>query len=459
VWSREFAVDGETAARKLQQQVGMYLPSDDARLNCALQGYPLSELGQACRDRIEALSAPGPSPPEVSLRVRDRAALQADQVTFLIVAYSCCLNHAPWFVQKEAQRLLREVAGLDPTATVELLRLLRVEVQSMDAALRELQVIAADSKLLRQQEQTLPRAKAARGAFLQELVRGFSAKVMQKPCADITVTEWKAFVFTDFEHVGRLVGCREVTLHKGTAYVQPCQLSSILRHQYEQQLAAFMQLCRRRLEQIGQSNTEYAVPQYKTILRIMHETQVLVCPVWHASRELSLTAQTLPMAIAQFAPLCIVKIAIKLRVHKHLVDPERVTLRLWLRAINVKLQVAVEFWMQQLPPEEDARQPITQAYAKKYSCVGCHKIRAKGLCPFQDTTNNMKTWCRENMPSAVQDIEAIMSSTPCALQRCGAVFDLRHGDGLTARMTDPRNPANYFSRASQTRIDVVEDVV
>jgi len=439
----------------------MYLPSDDATLSLALRDYPLSELGQACRDRIEGLRAKTAWPPgtDGTLRMRDAAEVQADQVTFLIVAYSCCVHHAHWFVQHEAKRLLREVARLDAAATVTLLRLMGVQVQSMDAALLELQVIADESTLLRQQEQSLPRAKAARGAFLQELVRGFSAQALRKPCADITVTEWKTFVFIDFEHVGHLVACRGVPLHKGTAYVQPCQLSSILGHNYEQRLAAFVQLCRRRFEQIGQSSTEHAVPQYKTILRIMHETQLLVSPAVSHAGELSFTAQTLPMAIAQFAPLCILKIASKLRVHKHLVDQERVTLRLWLRAIKVKLEVAVEFWTQQLRPDEDARQPIAQAYAKQYSCVGCSKIRANGLCPFQDTTHNMTTWCKQTMPSALPDIEAIMSNTPCALQRCGAFFHLRHGESAANAVTNPRNPANYFSMASRSRLAVVEAVV
>jgi DNA primase large subunit len=149
------------------------------------------------------------------------------------------------------------------------------------------------------------------------------------------------------------------------------------------------------------------------------------------------------MAVAQFAPLCIVKLVLKLRVQKHLVDKERVTLRLWLRAVKVKLDVAVEFWSQHVN-EKDARAPMAHVYAKSYACVGCPKIRAQGLCPFQDSAKSIVSWSTEAMPSAALDIEDIVARTQCPSERCAGFFALRHGAGMR---TGPRNPALYFARA------------
>jgi len=88
--------------------------------------------------------------------------------------------------------------------------------------------------------------------------------------------------------------------------------------------------------------------------------------------------------------------------------------------------------------------------------VGCDKIRSHGLCPFQDADATITAWGRANVPNATKDIEDIVASTMCAKQRCGKMFELRYSDGVSPAMENPRNPANYFSKASSARISVVE---
>jgi hypothetical protein len=134
---------------------------------------------------------------------------------------------------------------------------------------------------------------------------------------------------------------------------------------------------------------------------------------------------------------------VAIKTLQFLVDKERVTLRLWLRAVKVKLDVAVDFWSQHVP-EKDSRAPMAHVYAKKYACVGCPKIRAQGLCPFQDSDKSIVSWCTEVMPSATRDIEDIVACTQCPSKRCACFFALRHGAGLR---TGPSNPALYFARA------------
>jgi DNA primase large subunit len=453
--------DSADEAHTLQKQLGVYTSKDNVILNDALRGYPMAHLSHACRDRIARLRAITEGGAQhSSLRICDAAGVQSDQVTFFILAYACCVNQAHWFVQNESRSLMCKVESLTASEKVELMQLLLVDVQSMHAALLELEAIVKSSKQLLAKHETLPHAQRKRAEFLQGLVRTFSSLVLQKSCADITLDEWRSFHVVKFEHATRLVGCRGVTLHMGMAYVEDWQLSTLIRDTYVQRLKVFVDDCRKRFEEIGRTNTAYHFEQYKTILSIMHDAQWLVCPVVaDVDSGEGLTAQTLSISIAQFAPLCIVKLAMKLRVHHHLIDKERVTLRLWLRAAKVQSHVAVEWWQHHVPAEEDVSGPITQAYAKQYACVGCHKICTHGLCPFQDTDSNITSWCKANMPSAVQDMEDIIANTKSPQQRCAAMFELRYGERVSTGLAPLRNPANYFSKASHTRLTVVEAVV
>lgn len=315
------------------------------------------------------------------------ACWKTEQVTFLIVAYACCINHTAWFLKHEALRLMTKVKGLTVPEKVMLLRLLKVEVH-LDGAMH---------------------------------------------CVN-------------FENATRLVAARSVPVRNGYVYVQDAQLASVIREAYDLCLMAFLKKCKTRLEEIARTNTQYYAPQYGAVLSVMQEVQLYVSPV--VSREfvgLECTAFSLPQRVAQFAPLCIVKLVHKLRVQRHLIDKERVTLRLWLRAVKVKLDVAVEFWSQHVKDKEDVRGPIAQAYGKNYACVGCAKIRAQGLCVFQDSDKTMLMWCKDTVPSILPDMEDILKQTPCPVDRCGRVFALRHG----GKLGGPRNPANYFARASE----------
>lgn len=430
----------------LQKHVGVYTTEDVQTLSAALQGYALCELEQACRHRIESVGT------STDKRMCD-ADVQTDRVSFLIVAYACCVNHGHWFVEKELLRFMCKVAAMQTHEKVVLLRLLHVDVQAMQTALHELEALVVTSK-----KQALGQADKLRGAFLQRVVRGFSTAVLDTACADITLAQWKSFHFVDFEHASRLVGMRAVRLHMGTAYMEDWQLAPLLRNAYQDALSTFVRACRTRFDEIGRCNTQYDFPQYATILNIMHRMQFVVCPVVSRTGDLAVSTQNMRQVIAQFAPLCIIKLVHKLRDENHLVDKERVTLRLWLRAIKVKLDVAVEWWQQYVKPEEDVRYAITQAYAKQYQCVGCDKICSHGLCPFQDADSTITAWGRANVPSAAKDIEDIVAATKCPKQRCGKMFELRFGDGVSPAMDTPRNPGNYFSKASSARITVVERV-
>lgn len=359
-------------------------------LNSALNGFPLSELGLACQRRVDALRALNEHYPEEPIVKPGVSCVKTDQATFLILAYTCCIKHATWFSKHEAVRLMLNVEDLTVVEKVMLLRLLQVEVR--------------------------------------------------------VDTTYKSMHCVDFEHATRLVAARSVWVQKGSAYVSDTQLVSVIREAYDARLVTFLKKCKVRLDEIGRTNTHYYAPQYATVLSIMNDLQFYVCPV--VEKELAgleCTAKTLPVAVAYFAPLCIVKLVVKLRVQRHLIDKERVTLRLWLRAVKVKLDVAVEFWSEHVGEKEKVRGPIAQAYAKEYACVGCTKIRAQGLCPFQDSDKAMLAWCEDVVPSAVQDIEDILKTSCCALDRCGRVFALRHN----ARLKGPRNPANYFLQASE----------
>ena len=436
----------------LQKHVGVYTTEDVERLSAALHGYALCELEQACRHRIESVGT------STDKRICD-ADVQTDRVSFLIVAYACCVNHGHWFVEKELLRFMCKVATMETHEKVAVLRLLHVDVHAMQTALHELEELVVKSNKLQRKQQALCQADKHRGSFLQGVVRGFSTAVLDTACEDITLEQWKSFHFVDFEHASRLVGLREVSLHMGTAYMQDWQLATLLRNAYQDALATFVRACRTRFDAIGRCNTQYEFPQYATVLSIMHRMQFVVCPVVSRKGDLSVSTQNMRQVIAQFAPLCIIKLVHKLRDEHHLVDKERVTLRLWLRAIKVKVDVAVEWWQQHVPSEEDVRSPITQAYAKQYQCVGCDKICSHGLCPFQDADSTITAWGRANVPSAAKDIEDIVAATKCPKQRCGKMFELRFGDGLSPAIENPRNPANYFSKASCARISVVERVV
>jgi DNA primase large subunit len=422
----------------LQSRLGVYTAHDVAVLSNALHGFPLSELGPACRDRVDALRALT----ETGLTHADAATdVQTDRASFLVLAYACCVNHGKWFVQNEARRLMSKVASLTVSDKAAVLGLLHVEVQPMQAALQELELLALAFK-----KRKLVGEETVRANWLQCLVKGF-AHAVAVPLAEITSEKWHAFFAVDFEDATCLVAARQAVLHSGTAYVQDWQLTVLIRRTCEARLVAFIQQCKQRLDKIGTSNTAYNAPQFLTVLSIMHDVQFRVCPV--APQEfdgLGCTAQTLPIAVAQFAPLCIVKLVLKLQATRHLIDKERVTLRLWLCAVKVSLDVAVDFWQSRVSEEEKVRAPLALAYGKRYACVGCPKIRGLRLCPFQDTEKSIVSWCADTMPSAVRDIEDIVRKTKCPSERCGKVFALRYAPRACKY---PSNPANYFARAAE----------
>jgi DNA primase large subunit len=388
----------QKATASLQQRLGIYTTADEDALNEALDGFPLSELRLVCFDRVDALcSITDGKAIDTSPATPDASRVQTDKVSFLILAYGCCMNQAQWFVRNEARRLMSMVDSLTSSEKVELLCLLQVDVQLMP---------------------------------------------------DVS------FYAVDFEHVTQLVVSRQVTLHKGTAYVDEWQLRFVIRQAYEAQLKTFVRQCKIRLEQIGRTNTAYYAPQFATIINIMHDVQFRVCPVVPCDTcSLNFTAQTLPVAIARFAPLCIVRLAIRLRFRGHLVDKERLTLRLWLCAVKVKLDVAVDFWQARVSEKEDVLAPMALVYGKQYACIGCPKIRGLGLCPFQATEKAILGWCSETMPSAVGDIEDILVKNKSPSERCCRVFALRHSRHLSERLYIPSNPASYFLRATDAGLE------
>lgn len=367
----------------------MYSVEDSAALSAALNDFQLSELHAVCRDRLARLqdTAPGHQPQFV--RPQDT---RADQVSFLLLAYACCLNHARWFAEHEAQLLRRRVEALSCSERLDLLALLEVHVQ--------------------------PRNEAGLYAV-------------------------------DFEHVPRLVAARKVLLHHGAALIHDDQLLEVAKHAHEVRLAAFVAACKRHLEHITRTNTEYHAPQFATILSTLADVQRWVCPdPPRASGRLKCTAQTLPALIASYAPLCVARLAIRLRERGHLVDKERVTLRMFLRAAHVDRGVAGEYWAGHVEEKQKdgARAALALVYEKNYACVGCGKIRASGLCPFEDSRKSLLSWCADTVPSAVRDIEDILARTSCASERCARVFALRHAPA-GAELAAPRNPASYFTRA------------
>lgn len=375
----------DAGARTLQERLGLYTKHDTETLNSALHGFPLSELYQACQDRVDILRGSPSTPMSGAI-----GCIQTDKVTFLILAYACCMNQAAWLVKHEVLRLMTRVEDLTVPEKVAVLRLLRIETR-VDALHASVHLV-------------------------------------------------------EFEHASRLVAARSVVVRQGFAYVPAGQLACVIRDAYSSRVLDFLQSCKKRLKEIGWINTACYAPQYATILHVMHDLLMYVCPVVVPEfAGIECSAQTLPVVTAQFAPLCIVKLVQKLRVKRHLIDKERVTLRLWLRAVHVKLEVAVEFWNKHVPEKEDVRGPIAQAYSKQYKCIGCAKIAAQGLCPFQDTDNAVLAWCADTVPSLLPDMEDIVKKTPAPFNRCSCVFALRYGGTLGG----PRNPATYFARASE----------
>jgi len=379
--------------RCLTYTLGVYQVADITELSAALNGFALSELLTVCYDRIELLRS------RDSLDSCDallRSDSRADQVSFLLLAYACCVNHAKWFVDHEALLLKRKAEALTSTQRIKLLGVLEVHAQPL---------------------------------------------------------ELHSFHAVDFEHVPSLVAARKVRMHNGSAYVHDDQLLTVVQRTYEMRLKAFVSECQRRLNQIAHINTDHCAPQFATILNTLADVQRRVCPVAPCVfGRLACTAQTLPVLIAQFAPLCVVRLAIKLRERGHLVDQERVTLRLFLYAANVPLDVAVEYWCTHVHEEKKVRAALALVYDKKYTCVGCTKIRAGGLCPFEDSNKSLLSWSLDTMPSAVRDIEDIVGETNFATERCARFFALRHGRPGT-KIEASRNPALYFARALEARTD------
>jgi len=435
------------AAHALQLALGIYTKADAATLNAALDGFPLSELRVVCCDRVDALRAIAGATRAAAETTQD---VRSQQVGFLVLAYACCVNHVKWFVRCEALLARSKVDRLAPADKIEVLRLLNVEVEPMHAVLKELEALVVQART-----RPLGACAVERGNTLQGMVKGFAEHVLRKPLVEVTATEWQEFHAVPFEHATSLLGSRQVALHGGLAYVQDWQLVVVIRQAYEERLTAFAEACRLRLGTIAQINTSYYTPQFATVLCVMHDVQLRVSggsarqidsasAASGAQCGLSSTAQTLSMAVARFAPLCIVRLVLKLQATGHLVDKERVTLRLWLRATGVSLDVAVEFWQARVEDGEDARRALALVYAKQYACVGCSKIKATGLCPFQDSDKSVVSWCAETAPALERDMEDIVAATPCPSQRCGRVFALRHGQQTRSH----GNPAAYFRAAA-----------
>lgn len=424
--------DVSGCCRSLRETLGVYTVADTAALSAALNGFPLSELHAVCFDRIELLRSSEPVDTANALLL---SSPRADQVSFLLLALACCVNHAHWFVKHEARLLMRKAEALTSFQRFALLEMLEVRAQSMHLVLGELEV--------RTKQQT----DASRVSQLKALVHSFQSACNKKP-EEISAAEWQSFYALDFELVPRLVAARKVLLHHGTAFIHDGQLLPVVQHTYEVRLTEFLRQCKLRLELVSRTKTCYHAPQFATILQTLADVQRRVCPQAPCvAGRLTCTAQSLPVLIGQFAPLCVVRLAIKLRERGHLVDQERVTLRLFLCAANVPLDVAVEYWSTHVHEEKKVRAALALVYDKKYTCVGCTKIRAGGLCPFEDSNKTLLTWCADTMPSAAKDIEDIVANTQLATERCARFFRLRHarpGSTLDA----PRNPAHYFTRAA-----------
>ena len=365
--------------------------------------------------------------------------VQADQVSFLVLAYACCVNHAKWLVKHEARRLGCLVETLTPAEKVAALKLLQLEARPVAAELDELRALAG-------RRETLSREEHCRARTLQALVRAFAQMVARSDPGGVPEAQWHAFHVVAFEDAAPLVAQRQVVLHAGSAFVENAQLRTLILLTYKARLAVFVRACKTRLEEIGRTNTAYYAPQFSTILSVMHATQLRVCPEAPSDAgALACTAQTLPAEIGKFAPLCIVRLAAQMRTSGHLKDKQRLTLRIWLCAVKVQLDVAVEFWQTQVPDKEEVRAPLTQVYAKRYACIGCAKIRGIGLCPFQAPEKGLVAWCADAMPSAVRDIEDILAGTQCPSERCGRFFALRYAPRAYDR---PGSPAAYFLRAA-----------
>ena len=111
----------------------MYTEQDVETLNRALHGFPLCDLGPACRARVDALRVHEGLSTVKSMLYDEDARVKTDQATFLILAYSCCINQTTWFLKHEALRLMARVRDLTVPEKVMLLRILQVEVR-VDAA-------------------------------------------------------------------------------------------------------------------------------------------------------------------------------------------------------------------------------------------------------------------------------------------------------------------------------------
>lgn len=425
--------------RSLRETLGVYTVADTAALSAALNGFQLSELHVVCFDRVELLRS---SETMDTANALLHSSSRADQVSFLLLALACCVNHAHWFVKHEARLFMRKVEALTSFQRFALLELLEVRAQSMHLALGELEV-----RTKQQTETSLGTVDASRVRQLKALVHSFQSACNKTP-EEISTKEWQSFYALDFELVPRLVAAREVLLHNGTAFIHDGQLLPVVQHTFELCLTDFVRQCKLRLEQVSRTNTSYHTPQFATILRTLADVQHRVCPKAPCvSGRLTCTAQSLPILIGQFAPLCVVRLAIKLRERGHLIDKERVTMRLFLCAASVPLDVAVDYWSTHVHDEKKVRGALALVYDKRYACVGCTKIRAGGLCPFEDSNKSLLSWCADTMPSAAKDIEDIVGKTQLATERCARFFRLRHSKP-DSTLDDPRNPAHYFTRAA-----------
>ncbi len=149
---------------------------------------------------------------------RDAGSIQADQVSFLVFAYVCCVNHEQWFVKHEVRRLTCVVETLTPAEKVTVLVVLQLEARPMAAELRALRELAGRREKLSREEHSRARA-------LQALVRAFAQLVVGSDPRAVSEAEWHEFHLVAFEDAAPLVARRSVVLHAGSAFVENGQLA------------------------------------------------------------------------------------------------------------------------------------------------------------------------------------------------------------------------------------------
>jgi hypothetical protein len=108
----------------------VYTEHDSATLSAALHDFPLSDLGSACRNRVDVLHDLTKS---TSMQKDVTWSVQTDKATFLVLTYASCVNHAQWFVRNEARHLVH-VCKRRKLGSAERLRATRLQDPSRVSA-------------------------------------------------------------------------------------------------------------------------------------------------------------------------------------------------------------------------------------------------------------------------------------------------------------------------------------